>query len=1247
MPDGKEKIGRRRRPPRVALIVLGGVAVLAALLWSAWVLTPLPGDTRPVDPLTAPVSGEANTTARDRGSSVQLNQVPDHVVRAVLAAEAAAPAPEAGVTLEGLARGLWFALTGRGTGDFAITQRMAAGQHPQDHSFPRRVADVAVAVKAALSRSPEWVLERYLNVLDLGGSRGLQAGARAFFGKDVQELSVSEGAYLAAAIRRQDPAGDAASAPVTDLRARWRAVIDAMHRQGTLTAPQAAAQRFPATLAEDRAATRRSPATRPASAGVSAPSGGAGPRIVAATGPATGAPARAALTSAPRKTAKVAKVAAPGEPAEPRRKPARRARQNCPPGSIICLENELPGNPPSEWDVVGAGSPDIQGYPTQISVNHGDTIDFKINTPATDYRLDIYRFGWYGGMGARLITTIQPSVPLPQTQPDCVSDAATGLVDCGTWAVSASWAVPATAVTGVYEAKLVREDGTAGDSQILFVVRDDQRSSAVVFKTSDTTWQAYNRYGGNSLYFGQPANRAYKVSYNRPITTRGVSNGPPNYFFNSEYPMLRWIERNAYDVGYISSIDAVVRPGLLLGHEALLSVGHDEYWSEEMRDNFAAARDDGVDVAFFSANEVFWKTRWEPSIDGSDTPFRTMTCYKETLANAKIDPSPQWTGTWRDPRFSPPSNGGRPENQLTGTLFIINGVVNDAIQVPSQYAAMRLWRNTSIANLQPGDVATLSSGTLGFEWDNQPDNSVAPPGLARYSSTTLSYTNKVLLDFGSTYGAGSATHHLTLYRQPSGGGLVFGAGTIQWPWGLDAVHDRDGAPIDIRIQQATVNLFADFGLQPATLQTDLVPATQSTDTAPPTSALTAPAGGSTVVTGRSVTISGTASDTGGGVVAGVEVSTDNGASWQAATGFGPWQYTWVPQTAGDTTLLVRAVDDIGNLQTTLDSRPVTVVGSCPCSLWPSTTVPAVLAQPDSRSVELGVKFQTSQEGAILGIRFYKGAGNTGTHVGNLWTSTGQLLARATFTNETATGWQQVDFPAPVQVTPGTTYVASYFAPAGHYALNQDYFTSARVNGPLTAPTSTAAGGNGVYRYGSGTAFPTSTYRSSNYWVDVSFSPTSLFPSTSVPAVVNASDARAVTLGVRFRALVPGTIRGIRFYKGSQNTGTHIGTLWSNTGQQLATATFTNETASGWQQVLFSTPVRIDPGTTYVASYNTQVGRFSYNQNFFTTQYNSPPLIAPASGVEGNGVYRYTSQNLFPTTTYKASNYWVDVVFDAD
>ncbi|MEV4106454.1 DUF4082 domain-containing protein [Nonomuraea sp. NPDC049695] len=1156
---------------------------MGALLWTAWTLTPIPGDAR--------ASG-----------SVKLKQVPDHVIKAVVAAEEGASAQERHVTMERLAGAFWFAVTRQNLQDSAIAQRMVHNQRSQDPNFLQRLGDLLVTSKVELTKPSEWVLEKYLNVLDFGrGPEGIQAGAQEFFGKNVQELTVSEGAYLAAAIQRADDSAGSRS----DMPTRWRTVIDGLRRSGTLTATQVAVQRFPEVR------------TSPSSAG---PAGGG-----TAMHPASVRPANAALAPRPK-----------------------RARQECPPGSIICEENLLPGTPYDVWQVAGAGDPDIQGYPTQISVNHGETVQFKVDTPATDYRLDIYRIGYYGGDGARHVDTVQPSAALPQTQPACLTDASTGLVDCGNWDLSASWAVPATAVSGVYFAKLVREDGTAGESQMFFVVRDDGRASDVVFKTSDTTWQAYNRYGGNSLYFGSPANRAYKVSYNRPITTRGISNGPPNFFYNAEYPMVRWLEANAYDVSYISSIDATTRPSTLLGHDLFLSVGHDEYWSNEMRNNVTAARDDGVNMAFFSANEVFWKTRWENSIDSSNTPFRTMVCYKETLANAKIDPSPQWTGTWMDPRFSPPSDGGKPQNQLTGTLFIINGIVNDAITVPATYAPMRLWRNTSIANLTPGQVATLPTGTLGFEWDNTPDNGFAPPGLARFSETTLSYTNKVLLDFGGTYGAGTATHHLTLYRQSSGGGLVFGAGTIQWPWGLDGNHDRSGTPTDIRMQQATVNLFADMNAQPATLQPGLVPAIPSTDTAPPTSAITVPLANASVKTGTPFTIKGTASDTGGGVVAGVEVSVDGGSTWNAATGLTNWQYNWIPQTVGQVTIMARAVDDIGNLQSTPTSVTVRVSVACPCTLWPDTTVPAVVQYADSRSVELGVKFQASQEGAISGIRFYKGSLNTGTHIGNLWSSTGQLLAQATFTNETASGWQTVKFATPVQVTPGTTYVASYFAPNGRFALNTDYFTSTYSNPPLTALSSSGSGGNGVYKYNASSTFPSSTYRSSNYWVDVVFAPTSIWPSTAVPAVENAPGTDPLVVGVRFSSEVSGTIRGIRFYKGSQNTGTHTASLWTNSGQLLARATFTNETASGWQQVLFSTPVHINANTTYIASNYVPTGHFSYTQNYFATDYLNSPLVALASGAQGNGLYRYTTDlNKYPNQSFKMSNYWVDVVFYAD
>ncbi|MCB2178268.1 MAG: hypothetical protein KQH57_20865, partial [Actinomycetales bacterium] len=201
------------------------------------------------------------------------------------------------------------------------------------------------------------------------------------------------------------------------------------------------------------------------------------------------------------------------------------AADPCGPGSnpIEC-ENSKPGTDPSVWDITAAGDPTIQGFATQMSVQPGQTIDFKINTDASAYSIDIYRTGWYGGLGARHIASVTPSASLPQSQPACMNDVSTGLYDCGNWAVSASWAVPSDAVSGVYIALLERADN-GGVSQITFVVRDDSSHSDVVFQTSDTTWQAYNTYGGSSFYQGSPVGRAYKLSYNRPFATRGWESG--------------------------------------------------------------------------------------------------------------------------------------------------------------------------------------------------------------------------------------------------------------------------------------------------------------------------------------------------------------------------------------------------------------------------------------------------------------------------------------------------------------------------------------------------------------------------------------------------------------------------------------------------------------------------------------------------------------------------------------------------
>jgi hypothetical protein len=395
--------------------------------------------------------------------------------------------------------------------------------------------------------------------------------------------------------------------------------------------------------------------------------------------------------------------------------------------------------------------------------------------------------------------------------------------------------------------------------------------------------------------------------------------------------------------------------------------------------------------------------------------------------------------------------------------------------------------------------------------------------------------------------------------------------------------------------------------------------------------------------------------------------------------------------------------------------------TCPCMIWSSNATPTVVDAGAGPGVELGVKFTSASSGIITGIRFYKSSANTGTHVGNLWTSTGTLLATATFSNETASGWQQVNFSSGVPITANTVYVASYYSSVGHFSADQGFFATAGVSNPPLQALANAAGGNGLYVYGSGGIFPNSSYNSTNYWVDVVFSTTVV--STSVPNVVGDTQAAAsaaitgaglavgtvttassptvpsgevisenpgagtsavsgsavnlvvstgqaggcpctiwssnaipttvdggpdspVELGVKFTSSTSGTITGIRFYKSSANTGPHVGNLWSSTGALLATATFSNETASGWQQVSFSAAVAINANTTYVASYHTIVGHYSADQGFFAAGgITNSPLQALSNGAAGgNGVYAYGAGGIFPGNSYNSTNYWVDVVF---
>ena len=185
--------------------------------------------------------------------------------------------------------------------------------------------------------------------------------------------------------------------------------------------------------------------------------------------------------------------------------------------------------------------------------------------------------------------------------------------------------------------------------------------------------------------------------------------------------------------------------------------------------------------------------------------------------------------------------------------------------------------------------------------------------------------------------------------------------------------------------------------------------------------------------------------------------------------------------------------------------------SSTATLWPASSVPAVVDVNDPGPVELGVKFRSDVDGSVTGLRFYKSAANSGTHVGNLWTSTGANLAHVTFAGETTSGWQQMNFATPVSITANTVYVASYYCPAGHYSANQNYFGTALDNAPLHAPADGGSGGNGVFVYGPASAYPNQTYLASNYWVDVVFSPAA---STPTPTPTPPSSTAPASSGPR-------------------------------------------------------------------------------------------------------------------------------------
>jgi hypothetical protein len=470
---------------------------------------------------------------------------------------------------------------------------------------------------------------------------------------------------------------------------------------------------------------------------------------------------------------------------------------------------------------------EIEGYASATSVNRGDYISLYVNTDAATFDLEVFRMGWYQGLGARRV--FGPIQVGGQTQIIATPDPETGLVD-NNWVESyaletrdgssgEAWA------TGIYLARLTESDA-GKQSYILFVVRDDSRQPDILYQLPVTTYQAYNYWGGRSLYdwgsgsaepWGSQAGRAAdKVSFNRPYATSiaagfnsaaavGAGAGEfltnvqraPTYPISSagwDYNLVRWLERVGYDVGYITNLDTHRFPQLLVGTDVFLSSGHDEYWSWQMMDNVEAARNVGINLAFLSSNTAYWNVRFESS-PATGQADRVMVAYKDKVSDPFYNDGDSSNDNFITVRFrQAPLN--RPEERLLGVQYILDPFDGDIIVTnPTHW----IFEGTGLSN------QSRLPGLLGYEPDgrfgDEPSNTV-----------TLATTPVVSITNPSRTG----TSHMTLYSAASGA-QVFATGSMQWSWGLDdynwpALRTSRYLPT---AQIITRNVFQEFGAVPS------------------------------------------------------------------------------------------------------------------------------------------------------------------------------------------------------------------------------------------------------------------------------------------------------------------------------------------------------------------------------------------------------------------------------------------------
>lgn len=454
----------------------------------------------------------------------------------------------------------------------------------------------------------------------------------------------------------------------------------------------------------------------------------------------------------------------------------------------IMLENQQPGT--DQWSIPNdngtAISDDttnqIKGYASAPSVNQGQTITFYVTVnPVQKFTVDIYRMGWYGGLGGRLMQHLGPFNGV--LQPSCpVVDSATALMVCS-WSAGPTLTVPTTWTDGIYFAVLT--NAKQYQSYIPFAVRNDARQAGLIYQMPINTYQAYNSWGGKSLYSFNSSNnvRAYKVSFDRPFDGDGSED-----YFGWEVYLVQWLEQQGYDVTYTTDVDIQANPNRLLSSKGVLIAGHSEYWTKQMYDAAQAARDSGVSLAFFGSNAIYWQARLEASPSGVAN--RVLVCYKIEEAPNPTDPitatNPALTTSqWRDP----PVN--RPEQTLIGVQFTsqTGNTWDDTVPFVVKNSANWLYAGSGLSD------GTSIPGITGYEADRSWSTYRLPDNQSYTLLSQSPYTN---------VNGASDSQNSVIYQALSGA-WVFGAGTESWSWALI----RPGFT-NAGLQKVTTNLLSKF-----------------------------------------------------------------------------------------------------------------------------------------------------------------------------------------------------------------------------------------------------------------------------------------------------------------------------------------------------------------------------------------------------------------------------------------------------